>query len=192
LPLRPAEIAEGRRVVRQVAGTAQLAIGCFTHAANLKALDRAWWLAFWDVFLKLVPEAVPIEFLPAPGIPAVHPRLASVHIPSLRSLAAAIGATRLFISTDSGPMHLGSATPVRTVALFHGSNPALYRPLKREDLAIDVRGCPPQIVAQQCRDIWLGDLPKPYIGAPANGRPAAQPRPLRPASGRTHIADGYR
>jgi len=40
-----------------------------------------------------------------------------------------------------GPMHLASSTAVPTIGLFHASDPALYRPLKPNDLAIDIIHC---------------------------------------------------
>jgi heptosyltransferase I len=44
---------------------------------------------------------------------------------SVRALTATIAATRMFISADTGPMHLASSTAVPTVALFCASDPQL-------------------------------------------------------------------
>jgi ADP-heptose:LPS heptosyltransferase len=65
-----------------------------------------------------------------------------------------MGATRLFISADTGPMHLASSTSVPTVALFQATDPSLYGPLKATDLAIDITQSTPQLVAQRCQRIW--------------------------------------
>jgi ADP-heptose:LPS heptosyltransferase len=66
-----------------------------------------------------------------------------------------MGATRLCISADTGPMNLASSTSVPTVALFQATDPSLYGPLKPVDLAIDITASTPQLVAQRCRQIWL-------------------------------------
>ena len=67
---------------------------------------------------------------------------------------AAIATTRMFVSADTGPMHLASATPVPTVGLFQTSDPTLYGPLKQQDLVVDVRDCPPWLAAQKCHALW--------------------------------------
>jgi ADP-heptose:LPS heptosyltransferase len=71
----------------------------------------------------------------------------------------------MFISTDTGPMHLASSTSVPTVALFHASNPDLYRPLKPTDLTIDLSSCCPVTAAQRCHQIWC-DQPAQFGALP--------------------------
>jgi heptosyltransferase II len=48
---------------------------------------------------------------------------------SLRLLAGLISRCRLFVSNDTGPMHLGPATGVPTLGLFSLGHPEHYRPL---------------------------------------------------------------
>jgi ADP-heptose:LPS heptosyltransferase len=161
LPLEPERLEAGRRRLGEVIGVDPLepercAFGFFAQAAAFKLIDPAWWQAFWEAFLALEPRAIPVEFLPSPGYPATVPRFSSLHVPVLRDLAATIAATRMFISTDTGPMHLGSSTAVPTVGLFRASNPTLYRPLKPTDLAIDIGQCSAQEVAARCHRIWRG------------------------------------
>lgn len=47
---------------------------------------------------------------------------------TLLDLAALLSRASLFISGDTGPMHLAAATGVRCLALFGPKNPAIYRP----------------------------------------------------------------
>jgi ADP-heptose:LPS heptosyltransferase len=56
------------------------------------------------------------------GLVITMPRL------PLRRLAAAIGECRLFISSDTGPMHLAAAVGVPTLALFVHGNAAMFAP----------------------------------------------------------------
>jgi heptosyltransferase III len=160
LPLEAEEIEAGRALVGRAvssknpaAGAAQ-AFGFFGRATGLKQIASEYWRAFWDCFLALQPEATPLEFLPSPESAPTDPRCAAVHIPSPRALAAAMAATRMFVSADAGPMHLASSQAVPTVALFCASEPALYRPLKPCDLALELATCPPEALAQRCARIW--------------------------------------
>lgn len=166
LCLRPEEIESGRAAVAQVIepfarrrrtlpGTpASRAFGFFAHATGLKVIDRSWWRAFWEAFLELEPDAIPVEFLPSPSDADNEAGFPSVHFGSLRALTGAISATRMFISADTGPMHLASSTAVPTVALFCASDPVLYGPLKPVDLAINITGSTPALVAQRCQRSW--------------------------------------
>ena len=160
LPMRDDELGTGRRIVSEAIArvhphaTAAQAFGFFSHAAGLKSQGRDWWLAFWEAFLALEPEAVPVECLPSYRQAPVDARFPSFHIPSPRLVSAAIAATRMFVSSDTGPMHLASATNVPTVALFRASAPELYGPLKPTDLAIDTTLYSPAAVARRCQQIW--------------------------------------
>jgi len=165
LPLEPQEMEAGRALVRgallrkQGSGAAGGAFGFFAHATGLKRIGLPYWRAFWDCFLELQSAAVPLEFLPTPHTAPSDPRCAAVHIPSPRALAGAMAATRMFISADTGPMHLASSTEVPTVAVFCASDPALYGPLKPCDLALRAEQCDPRELAQRCAAIWRQGVP---------------------------------
>lgn len=160
LPLEPHELEAGRMAVsralerRRGGGTLAQAFGFFAHATGLKTVSAGYWRAFWNAFLALEPQAVPVEILPSPSSTPTDPRSASLHIPSPRALTAAIAATRLFISADTGPLHLAGTTAVPTIGLFQASDPALYGPLKPCDLVLDTRRCPPEEAAQHCHQLW--------------------------------------
>jgi ADP-heptose:LPS heptosyltransferase len=165
LCLRPEELESGRAAVSQVVAPfacrrtsshspTSRTFGFFTHATGLKVIDRAWWSAFWDAFLELEPDAIPVEFLPPQADALDEAGFPSLHFGSLRALTGAIAATRMFISADTGPMHLASSTAVPTVGLFCASNPVLYGPLKPVDLAINIAESTPSLVAQRCQRLW--------------------------------------
>jgi len=130
------------------------ACGFFAHASGRKALEPAWWRTFWRTFLDLEPDALPLEFLQPSRCVPVDPSFPHVRFSSLRTMAGAIAATRLFISADTGPMHLAACTPVPTVGLFRASRLDHYRPLKPCDLAIDIAHRSPQDVAQRVSQLW--------------------------------------
>ncbi len=170
LPLAPSELEAGRAAIARALGAAVVqeapgpvgqgaapearAFGFFAHATGLKTIDPNYWRAFWDAFLEMQPDAIPVEILPSPASARIDPRGASAHFPSPRALTAAMSAMRLFISADTGPMHLASSTAVPTVGLFRASDPALYGPLKPCDLALDVTQYSPRAAAERCQRIW--------------------------------------
>jgi heptosyltransferase-3 len=165
LCLRPEELESGRAALAKAIEpymssrarsrpATPRAFGFFAHATGLKVIERAWWLEFWKAFLELEPDAVPVEFLPSATGSPTDAKYPTVHFGSLRALTAAISATRMFISADTGPMHLASSTAVPTVALFCASDPALYGPLKSVDVAINITTSTPRLVAERCQRIW--------------------------------------
>jgi heptosyltransferase III len=170
LPLPASELAQGRQLIQQAIAPKPLqtpsnVFGFFAHAANLKLIGRPWWLTFWEAFLALEPQAIPLEFLPSAAQPPTIERAAAVHVPSTRGLTAAIAATRVFISTDTGPMHLASTTAVPTVGLFMASDPGLYGPLKPDDVAIDISRHSALEAAQICQRVWLAARLTPSVAA---------------------------
>jgi heptosyltransferase-3 len=159
LPLQAGELSAGRELIARTAGivqseTSQRVFGFFAHAAGQKILERDWWREFWNTFLALEPEAIALECLPSPQHQRTDARFAGFHLPSPRALSAAVACMRVFISTDTGPMHLASATDVPTIALFRASDPLQYGPLKPADLSIDVSTSSPAEVARSAQRVW--------------------------------------
>ncbi len=168
LPLSAQELQTGRQQVAAALRTAGYAwdlsapspvFGFFAHARGGKQIDQQYWLDFWDAFRKLEPAAVPLEFLPAAGCPPTLKVGIQLHLPCQRELTAAVTACRIFISGDTGPMHLASSTPVPTVALFKATDARLYRPLKYADRTLEVARFSPQYVAECCHRIWQQQQP---------------------------------
>jgi heptosyltransferase-3 len=52
---------------------------------------------------------------------------------TIPQLAALIASARLFVSNDTGPMHIGPAVGVRTLGLFSVGYPEHFRPIGPDD-----------------------------------------------------------
>jgi len=154
------ELAEARALVRRALErqgqdpSSARPVGFFAHATGAKRFGRESWLKFWTSFQQLAPEAVPVEFLPTPHAAPMSPSFAALHVPTPRRLAAAMEQMGMFISADTGPMHLASSTAMPTVALFRASEPVFYRPLKPSDLTLDATHHSAAVLARLCYEHW--------------------------------------
>jgi len=72
---------------------------------------------------------------------------------SLREYVSCIKRLRLFISLDSGPMHIASVFKIPTVALFGGENAAHFRPYGNEKAVVVQKpvGCNPCQKKLECK-----------------------------------------
>jgi ADP-heptose:LPS heptosyltransferase len=149
LALDEAELEAGRRLLDSAAepGAQVVRIGFFTEAAGSKRLDAAWWTAWIRDLLSRRHQIRLVQILP-PGAARPHAaEAAALRQADPRRLAAALAGLDLFVSADTGPMHLASAAGVPTLGLFKSTNAVQYRPYGPQDLELDVRGMSPDAVA---------------------------------------------
>jgi len=120
----------------------KILIGVHAGASVFKNHARKKWseASFAELINRLVPELQDSVFLLFGGpeeLPLRNVLLSLVHRPervlsvdsvSVRQAAALLRNCRLFISNDSGPMHMAAASGVPTVAIFGPTNPAWVRP----------------------------------------------------------------
>lgn len=157
IALDESELQGGREAVRRCLEASEapprpsVIYGFFVDATGRKKLERAWWHRFLAELRRLDPGAALIEITPSKDSAPFDPALPTLHFSSLRELAAAMSAFSCFISADAGPMHLASAV-APTVALFNVTDPRQYRPLKPEDLVIDVNTTTPEAAAAKIRE----------------------------------------
>lgn len=155
IALTEPELADGATAIAQCLGSSAPAegegsvYGFFADATGQKKLERSWWSRFLAELQKLDPTAALVEILPTNDTEPLRADIPGIHFASLRELAAAMAACSCFVSADAGPMHLASAV-VPTVALFNHTNPGKYRPLKADDLVIDVNENSPEQAASLC------------------------------------------
>ena len=152
-------------------------IGFFVYARGSKNLGADWWRKFWRKFLLLEPGVIPFEVLPSAATTPLLPGNPALHMSSPRQLAATMAAMQLFVSADTGPLHLASATEVPVVALFGPSSPALFGPLKNTDTVIALDGKSPEEIAEAC-SIALNRKSATFAHRTSSGSSAAPPTTL--------------
>jgi heptosyltransferase-3 len=138
----------------------QPVVGYFAHARGSKSLGLDWWQKFWRRLLSLEPDIIALEVLPSPTTARVMDGSASIHVPAARDLVATVAGLDLFISADTGPMHLASSTDVPVIALFGPTDPAKFGPLKPDDAVIRLEGLSAEDAAEACWPILRSRLAK--------------------------------
>ncbi|HEV8112157.1 MAG TPA: glycosyltransferase family 9 protein [Planctomycetota bacterium] len=123
-------------------------IGFFTGARDAKAIPESWWTGWIAAMRERAPDVRLVQLVP-PGAGANFPGIPSIVCADYRLLGAMLANLSLFVSADTGPMHLASAARVPTVGLFNVTNPASYGPIGADDEAIVVTGVEPEQVAER-------------------------------------------
>ncbi len=126
----------------------QKTIGFFTDARDRKRLPAGWWAAWVEAIRTRAPEAGLVQLV-APGASPAYPGVPCIESADLRRLGAMLANLDLFVSCDTGPMHLASAAGVATIGLFTVTSPVRYGPIGPEDLALEINGMEPAQVAER-------------------------------------------
>jgi heptosyltransferase-3 len=159
-------------------------IGFFAHARGNKTLGLDWWRKFWRRFLSLEPDVIPLEVLPSPSAERVLTEGAALHVAATRDLAGTLAGVNLFVSADTGPMHLASTNDTPVIALFGSTDPAKYGPLKPSDSVIPLDDRSAEEIADACWQVARSRLamaPEPGSSAQDGCGPAALSCPIGPS-----------
>jgi ADP-heptose:LPS heptosyltransferase len=76
---------------------------------------------------------------------------------SILQLAALIARSRVLVSNDTGPMHLGPALGIRTLGIFSVGYPEHFRPLGKHSRflrANPIQNISAEAVMQQVEEMW--------------------------------------
>lgn len=147
--LSSAERRAGRdRLKGLLAGKEVPVIGFFTEATAHKRLPPDWWQKWLDEMRPSLQSVSVVQLLPPDESVRPLPGVVALREPDYRQLASVLGELALFVSADTGPMHLAAAAGAPTLGLFYGTRAARYRPLSEKGLALDIRSRSPQEVAR--------------------------------------------
>lgn len=119
----------GREVGRPV-------IGFFTEARGDKALAPDWWREWSDAIRREDPSVRLVQLAPPePGSLRLK-GIPHIQTADLRRVASMLAGLDLFVSGDTGPMHLASAVRTPTIGLFSTTRPDQYGLLGARDLSL--------------------------------------------------------
>ncbi len=124
-------------------------IALFRNARYEKKLSDKWWNTFLQTLMAQHKDITVIDIL-SPDIPnKLNDTVLEYSNKNLRDLAAFFRACDLYISADTGPLHLALASQTRVIALFNKTNPKTYGTLGEKNKTIDFNNLTPSEVAEQ-------------------------------------------
>ena len=135
--LGDSEIANGKKLLEQIASAEAKVISLFTFATGEKMLSPVWWETFYNKLAATFPNYSFIEILPIENVSQLDYKIPTFYSKDVREIAAVIANTNLFIGADSGMMHLASASLTPTVGLFGATTKDWYQPYNNNSLGMN-------------------------------------------------------
>jgi ADP-heptose:LPS heptosyltransferase len=127
-------------------------IAMFRNARFDKKIPDEWWDEWLNILLKEDENIVVIDIL-SPDIPhKLNENVLEYSNKDLRTLGAFFQLCDLYISADTGPMHLAVASDAKVLALFNKTNIELYGALGEKNKTLDVEKLSAQDVAKITQD----------------------------------------
>lgn len=115
-------------------------IALFRNARFDKKIADEWWNAWHKALLKIDKNIVVIDIL-SPDIPQkLNSKMLEYSSKDLRALGAFFHACNLYVSADTGPLHLASAADAKVLALFNKTDKATYGVLEAKSKTLDING----------------------------------------------------
>ncbi len=131
-------------------------VAIFRNARFDKKIEDSWWTEWFEALRELDNNIVVIDVL-SPDIPAkLHQDMLQYQNKNLRILGAFFKATSLYISADTGPLHLALASNAKTLALFNKTSKEVYGTLGDENLTLDINNLSPKDVALKTYQLLKG------------------------------------
>ncbi|ADN09599.1 glycosyltransferase family 9 protein [Sulfurimonas autotrophica] len=123
-------------------------IAIFRNARFDKKISDVWWSQWIDELLKINPNTIIVDIL-SPDIPQkLNEKVLEYSNKNLRVLGAFFKTCDLYVSADTGPMHLAAASGAKVLALFNKTNMEVYGALGEQNKTVDMETLLPQDVAK--------------------------------------------
>ena len=128
-------------------------VALFRNARFDKKISDTWWSEWIDEVLKIDKNIIFIDIL-SPDIPQkLNDKVLEYSNKDLRTLGAFFKACDLYVSADTGPMHLAVASGAKVLTLFNKTNMDVYGALGEKNKTIDVENLSAQEVAKITQDL---------------------------------------
>ncbi|MFA6812903.1 MAG: glycosyltransferase family 9 protein [Bacteroidaceae bacterium] len=138
LLLNEEELKKGKSVLNSLVDGTKPTICIYTFATGLKCFAKNWWKNFYQQLSAKYPDYNILEVLPKEHVSSVDFQCTSYYSLDLREISAVMANTRIFIGTDSGMMHLASASGIPVVGLFNITDEKIYGPYGNHSFSINV------------------------------------------------------
>ncbi|WKL43080.1 glycosyltransferase family 9 protein [Flavobacterium sp. ZE23DGlu08] len=138
LKLNSEEITEGKKMLNQlIVNKEQKTICLFTYATGNKCYSELWWMELLEKLKKEFKNLNIIEVLPVENVSQIAFKIPTFYSKDIRQIGSLIANTDVFISADSGIMHLASSVQTPTVGLFSVTDMDKYQPYNKNSLALN-------------------------------------------------------
>ena len=153
IKLTQTEKEEAQQDLRQLLkknhiGVKRKIIAIFRNARFDKKIPDSWWNEWVDTLQKENKNIVIIDIL-SPDIPTkLNKNILDYSNKNLRVLGAFFQACDLYVSADTGPMHLAVASQAKVLAFFNKTNIEVYGALGEKNKTIDITNLSPEAAAK--------------------------------------------
>ena len=130
-----------------ISGTRKV-IALFRNARFDKKIADSWWNEWFYALKKLDEKIVVVDIL-SPDIPQkLNDDMLEYSNKNLRALGAFFHVCDAYVSADTGPLHLASASDAKVLALFNKTDAAVYGTLGEKSKTIDINNKSPEEIAK--------------------------------------------
>ena len=127
-------------------------ISVFRNARFDKKIADEWWSEWLDELLLLDENIIVVDIL-SPDVPTkLNEKVLEYTNKNLRILGAFFKECDLYVSADTGPMHLAAASDAKVLALFNKTHIEAFGALGDKNKTIDVNELSPKEVAKITMD----------------------------------------
>jgi heptosyltransferase-3 len=137
IKLSDLEIAEGKKLLKELVNNDKKTICLFTYATGDKCYSETWWLELYEALTVKYTNYNIIEILPVENISKINFKSPNFYSKDIRQICSFIANTDVFVGADSGMMHLASASLTPTIGLFSITNTEVYQPYYNKNIGIN-------------------------------------------------------
>jgi len=130
----------------------QKTIALFRNARFDKRITDEWWQEWFEALDTKRNNITVIDILSPDIVKKLNPQVLEYSNKNLRLLGAFFHECDLFVSADTGPMHLAVASGAKVLALFNKTHVIAYGALGEENQTIDINGLSAKDVARKYCD----------------------------------------
>lgn len=153
IKLRADEIEHAQNALKNLLQKAERSndskvIALFRNARFDKKISDTWWNEWFLELKKLDKNIVVIDILSPDILTKLNSDVLEYSNKNLRLLGAFFHVCDAYVSADTGPLHLASASDAKVLALFNKTNAEVYGTLGNKSKTIDINNMSAQGVAK--------------------------------------------
>ncbi len=130
-------------------------VALFRNARFDKKISDEWWNSWHKELLNKDTKITVIDILSPDILVKLNKDMLEYSTQNLRLLGAFFAECDLYVSADTGPLHLASASDAKVLALFNNTDPNTYGILEAKSKNIEVNGLSTDDVAKICQNMLV-------------------------------------